>query len=48
LTVLRDEHLVSTRREGKGIYYSINSPETLALIETLYRQFCSDPRKQIS
>jgi DNA-binding transcriptional ArsR family regulator len=48
LTVLRDEQLVSTRREGKGIYYSINSPQALALIETLYQQFCSEPCQQIS
>ncbi len=45
LTVLREEHLVSTRRDGKNIYYSINSPQALALIQTLYEQFCSDPCK---
>jgi DNA-binding transcriptional ArsR family regulator len=43
LTVLRDEQLVSTRRDGKNIYYSINSPQALAVIQTLYQQFCSDP-----
>ena len=48
LTVLRDEQLVSTRREGKSIYYSINSPEALSLIETLYQQFCGNPRQQDS
>jgi DNA-binding transcriptional ArsR family regulator len=48
LTVLRDEQLVSTRREGKSIYYSINSPEALSLIETLYQQFCGNPRQQNS
>jgi DNA-binding transcriptional ArsR family regulator len=46
--VLRDEQLVSTRREGKSIYYSINSPEALSLIETLYQQFCGNPRQQES
>jgi DNA-binding transcriptional ArsR family regulator len=45
LTVLREEQLVSTRRDGKNIYYSINSPQALALIQTLYEQFCSDPCK---
>ena len=40
LTVLREEHLVSTRREGKNIYYSLASHEALAVIETLYLQFC--------
>lgn len=40
LTVLRDEELVSTRREGKNIYYELSSPQVLALMETLYEQFC--------
>lgn len=40
LTVLRSEELVSTRREGKQIYYSIASKETLAVIQVLYEQFC--------
>lgn len=40
LTVLREEELVSTRREGKNIYYSLASPQALAVIETLYLQFC--------
>ena len=46
LTVLRDEQLVSTRRDGKNIYYSINSPQALAVIQTLYQQFCGDPCQQ--
>jgi DNA-binding transcriptional ArsR family regulator len=40
LTVLRDEELVSTRREGKNIYYQVTSPRALAVIGTLYEQFC--------
>jgi DNA-binding transcriptional ArsR family regulator len=40
LTVLRDEALVTTRREGKNIYYALASPQALAVIETLYLQFC--------
>ena len=40
LTVLREQQLVSTRREGKNIYYSLASPQALAVIETLYLQFC--------
>lgn len=45
LTVLREEGLVSTRREGKAIYYRINSPEALAVMQVLYTQFCppADP-----
>ena len=42
LTVLREEELVSTRREGKNIYYSLASPKALAVIETLYVEFCCD------
>lgn len=40
LTVLREESLVSTRREGKNIYYRVNSPQALAVLEVLYNQFC--------
>ena len=40
LTVLRNEELVNTRREGKQIYYSIASPAALAVLQTLYEQFC--------
>jgi DNA-binding transcriptional ArsR family regulator len=42
LTVLREEELVTTRREGKNIYYSLASTKALAVIETLYLQFCGD------
>ncbi len=40
LTVLRDEELVSTRREGKSIFYALSSPEALAVMQVLYEQFC--------
>lgn len=42
LTVLRTEQLVSTRRDGKNIYYSLTSPQALAVIQTLHQNFCSD------
>ena len=41
LTVLREEALVSTRREGKHVYYRVDSPQALAVIRTLYQQFCA-------
>ena len=44
LAVLRDEQLVSTRREGKQIYYSINDSPALAVMQVLYEQFCA-PRE---
>lgn len=45
LTVLRDEGLVSTRREGKNIYYALTSPKALALMQVLYEQFCVSQRE---
>ena len=40
LTVLREEALVATRRDGKNIYYRIDSQATLAIMNGLYEQFC--------
>ena len=45
LTVLRGEELVNTRREGKHIHYSLASTNALAVIETLYREFCEGGRR---
>jgi DNA-binding transcriptional ArsR family regulator len=45
LAVLREEHLVETRRDGKNIYYSIASPQALAVLHVLYAQFCAAPGK---
>jgi DNA-binding transcriptional ArsR family regulator len=41
LTVLREQQLVSTRRDGKNIFYTLSSPQALAVIKTLYEQFCA-------
>jgi DNA-binding transcriptional ArsR family regulator len=40
LTVLREQGLVSTRREGKNIHYSVASDEAMAVIRVLYEQLC--------
>lgn len=40
LTVLRQEKLAVTRREGKQIFYRIDSQEALAVIKTLYELYC--------
>lgn len=40
LTVLRKAELVATRREGKKIFYDLSSVTALAVINTLYQQFC--------
>lgn len=34
--------LVTTRREGQTIYYSLASAKVEAVLETLYRVYCSD------
>ncbi len=41
LGVLREEGLVTTRREGKNIYYCVDSPQALAVMKVLYKLFCS-------
>ena len=43
LAVLREEALVSTRREGKQIYYSIASEQALAVLQLLYEMYCPQP-----
>jgi len=48
LGVLRDEQLVRTRREGKNIYYHINSDIALHVMQVLYTQFCGTRAKEIT
>lgn len=48
LGVLREESLVSTRREGKQIFYSIASKEALAVMQVLYTQFCNPTQEKLS
>jgi ArsR family transcriptional regulator len=43
LGVLRNEGLVSTRRDGKFIYYSVAHPHVEAILETLHRLYCKAP-----
>ncbi|AFJ89919.1 Transcriptional regulator, ArsR family [Burkholderia sp. KJ006] len=38
--VLRENGLVTARREGKNIFYSVASAEALAVMDVLYQQFC--------
>lgn len=40
LTVLREEEMVTTRREGKQIFYSIASKEAMAVLQVLYELYC--------
>lgn len=40
LTVLRAEGLVTTRREGKRIFYRVADQKVLTILATLYRLYC--------
>lgn len=48
LGVLREERLVSTRREGKQIFYSITSKEALAVMQVLYAEFCNPTQEKMN
>ena len=45
LTVLREEGLVATRREGKQIFYNMASDEALAVMQVLYELYCANGKK---
>lgn len=42
LTVLREAQLVTTRREGKSIYYSISSQSAMAVMQVLHQEICQN------
>ncbi len=42
LTVLRLNGLVSTRREGKQVFYKITSQSAMQVMEVLYRLYCQN------
>lgn len=46
LTVLREEEMVHTRREGKQIYYSIASKEAMAVMQALYELYCKTEKEK--
>ncbi len=41
LTVLREANLVTTRREGKSIIYSISSRAAMAVLQVLHQEICT-------
>lgn len=43
LSVLRHADLVTTRREGKNIFYQLTSGPAMAVMTTLFQQFCTPP-----
>jgi DNA-binding transcriptional ArsR family regulator len=42
LAVLRTEGVVSTRRDGKYVYYSVADPNVMQVLEVLYRVYCPE------
>lgn len=40
LTILREECLVATRRDGKQIFYRIASDKAVAVMRVLYQLYC--------
>lgn len=42
LAVLRREGMVSTRRAGKQIHYSVADPKVLEILGLLYTLYCGD------
>ena len=44
LARLRDEGLVTTRRDGKTIYYSLSDDKTIQVIGLLYSLFCGSEK----
>lgn len=46
LGVLREEGLVRTRRDGKQIFYNIDSREATAIMQVLYELFCQPGKRK--
>lgn len=46
LTVLRNEELVQTRKQGKYVYYRLGNPDVLRIMHTLYEIFCAPNHPQ--
>jgi ArsR family transcriptional regulator, virulence genes transcriptional regulator len=47
LAMLREEGLVTTRREGTVIHYRIGSARVRPILTELYRLFCSDRKASV-
>ncbi len=42
LARLRADNIISARRDGKTIYYSISDPRSRRMMELVYEMFCED------
>lgn len=47
LAVLRNKRLVTTRRDGQTIFYSLASLEAASVMATLYEIFCRKAQKRV-
>lgn len=45
---LRSDGLVTTRREGKSIYYAIADPRIATMVNALHDMFCGDDKRPIT
>lgn len=45
LSRLRDEGILTSRREGRQVFYAIADPTVMSLITLLYERFCA-PQEQ--
>ena len=45
LMMLRKSDVVTTRRDGKQIYYSIKDQNLITVLQTLYELYCTTPKK---
>lgn len=43
LGVLRREGLIQPRKEGKFVFYRVDDPRVLAMLQSLYQIFCQTP-----
>jgi len=46
LARLREDKVVSTRREGTSIYYRLSDPHIIKIIGLLYELYCADEYKK--
>jgi DNA-binding transcriptional ArsR family regulator len=46
LGVLRTEQIVTTRREGKKIFYRVSDARVVSVLATLYGLYCPAPLKR--
>lgn len=42
LAKLRELNVVKTRREGQIVHYSLADPKVIAIVQTMYDQFCPE------